>query len=100
MSWNSIHMNPVAGATPVSPFNRANFDFQGGFPIEMCKGVNDLSVALAKQVGAKSVLGPIVQEVLRRGVNNPRTRGHESRSVYRLFSENGGKALDGMTWSM
>ena len=66
MSWNSIHMNPVAGAIPPTPYNRANYDFKGGFPIELCKGVNDIAVSLHKQVGAKSVLGPVVEEVLAR----------------------------------
>lgn len=86
-------MNPVAGATPHSQYNRANYGFQGGFPVELCKGVNDIAVALHKQVGAKSVLGPVVQRILAKAVEHPRTKGHESRSIYRLFSEDDGSAL-------
>lgn len=87
-------MNPVAGATPHSPYNRANYGFRGGFPVELCKGVNDIAVALHDQVGAKSVLGPVVKGVLDKAVKHPRTKGHESRVIYRLFSEDDGRALN------
>ena len=47
-------------------------------------------------VGAKSVFGKIVTGVFERAMQSERCKGKEYRSVYRLFSEDDGKALEGL----
>lgn len=93
MSFNSLHMNPVKGVNPNSSAAR---DFEGGFPLELCRGVNDMAMQLGKEVGARSVLAPVVQGIFERAAVNDKCRGKECRSVYRMFAEDGGKDLDGM----
>ena len=91
MCWNSLHQNPVKGIIPTASSAR---DFEGGFPTELCKGVIDMAVQLSNQVGAKTVFAPALQHVFEVAVENDKCKGKECRSVYRLFSEDGGKALD------
>jgi 3-hydroxyisobutyrate dehydrogenase len=83
-------MNPVKG---VQPHSSASRDFQGGFRTELAKGVIDMAVQLMDDVGAKHVLADVVQHVYARGVESPLCKEQESRSVFRLFTEDGGKGL-------
>ena len=90
MCWNSLNMNPVRG---VQPNSSASKDFQGEFKTELAKGVIDMAVKLMDDVVAKHVLGDVVKDVYARAVESPLCIGMESRSVYRLFTEDGGKGL-------
>ena len=89
--YNSLDQNPVKGVTPTAASAK---DFEGGFSTELCKGVIDMAVDLGKQVGAKSVLSDIVQSTFEKACHNPKTSGKDCRSVYRLFAEDEGRALD------
>ena len=82
--YNSLEQNPVKGVTPGAASER---DFAGGFSVELCKGVLDLAVALGDQVGAQLLLSDSVLRVYEKAVNDPRTKGLDSRSVIRLFAD-------------
>ncbi|KXT16124.1 hypothetical protein AC579_5073 [Pseudocercospora musae] len=88
--WNSLHMNPVKGVQPDSSASR---DFKGGFKVELAKGVTDMAVQLMDEVGAKHVFGDVMKDIFARAVKNPLCAGQESRSVWRLFTEDDGKHL-------
>jgi 3-hydroxyisobutyrate/3-hydroxypropionate dehydrogenase len=90
-NYNSLDQNPVKGVTPTAS---SMMDFDGGFSTELCKGVIDMAVDLGKQVGAKSVLSDIVQGTFDKACKNEKTSGKDCRSIYRLFAENDGHALD------
>jgi 3-hydroxyisobutyrate dehydrogenase-like beta-hydroxyacid dehydrogenase len=89
--YNSLDQNPVKGVTPTAASAK---DFDGGFSTELCKGVIDMAVELGEQVGAKSVLSDIVQRTFDRATKSDRCKGKDCRSIYRLFSENDGLALE------
>lgn len=89
--YNSLDQNPVKGVTPTSA---AAKDFEGGFSLELCKGVVDMAMDLGRQVGAKSVLGDTLDRVYSIALKHPRTKGKDCRSVYRLFAEDEGRALE------
>jgi 3-hydroxyisobutyrate/3-hydroxypropionate dehydrogenase len=89
--YNSLDQNPVKGVTPTAASAK---DFEGGFSTELCKGVIDMAVDLGKQVGAKSVLAEVVQRTFDIAVRSEACSGKDCRSVYRLFNENDGRALD------
>lgn len=88
--WNSLHMNPVKGVIPNSSASR---DFKGGFKVELAQGVTRQMTKLMDEVGAKSVFGPVMDDIWSRAVENPLCKEQESRSIYRLFSEDDGKSL-------
>lgn len=77
--YNSSSENPVKG---VSDTASANKDFQGGFSIELCKGVVEMALQLGEQVGAKSVLRDTVLKVLDEASEDPRVKGKDYRSIY------------------
>ena len=83
-------MNPVKGVQANSSASR---DFQGGFKVELAQGVTRQMTKLMEEVGAKSVFGPVMDDVWSRAVESPLCREQESRSIYRLFHEEGGKGL-------
>lgn len=89
--YNSLDQNPVKGVTPTAA---AAKDFEGGFSMELCKGVIDMAVDLQKEVGAKSVLAVTVQNMFQKGVENEKTRGKDCRSMYRLFAEDDGRDVE------
>lgn len=89
--YNSLDQNPVKGVTATAASAK---NFEGGFSTELCKGVIDMAVDLAEQVGAKTVLSDIVQDTFNKAVKSDRCSGKDCRSVYRLFSENDGRALE------
>ena len=78
----------------VTPNGAASRDFKGGFTLELCKGVNEMAMALQDQVGAKSILAPAVHKLLDTAAQNEKCAGQECRSVWRLFAENDGHDLD------
>jgi len=90
-NYNSLDQNPVKGVTSTAASAK---DFEGGFSSELCKGVIDMAVDLGKQVGAKSVLSDIVQKTFDKACKSEKCSGKDCRSVYRLFSEDDGRALD------
>jgi 3-hydroxyisobutyrate dehydrogenase-like beta-hydroxyacid dehydrogenase len=89
--YNSLDQNPVKGVTPTAASAK---DYEGGFSTELCKGVIDMAVDLGKEVGARSVLSEVVQSTFQKAVASERCSGKDCRSVYRLFAENDGSALD------
>jgi 3-hydroxyisobutyrate dehydrogenase-like beta-hydroxyacid dehydrogenase len=89
--YNSLDQNPVKGVTPSAASAK---DFEGGFSTELCKGVVDMAVELGRNVGAKSVLSGIVQSTFQKACDNPKTSGKDCRSVYKLFADDDGVALD------
>ncbi len=82
--YNSLDQNPVKGVTPGAASEK---DFVGGFSVELCKGVLDMAVALGQQVGAQSVLSDRVLAIYDKALKDERTRGRDSRSIYRFFAE-------------
>ncbi|KAH7016675.1 NAD binding domain of 6-phosphogluconate dehydrogenase-domain-containing protein [Ilyonectria destructans] len=82
--YNSLEQNPVKGVTPSAASEN---DFVGGFSVELCKGVLEMAVALGKDVGAQSLLSDRVLGLYEKAINDERTRGRDSRSVYRLFAD-------------
>lgn len=90
MSWNSLNHNPVKGVNPNSSASR---DFKGGFKTELAKGVVDLAVQLADDLGAPLVMGEPLQRVYEQAMKSDKCRGQECRSIYRLFSEDEGRGL-------
>ncbi|KAK3723002.1 hypothetical protein LTR37_002148 [Vermiconidia calcicola] len=88
--WNSLHMNPVKGVIPNSSASR---DFKPGFTVELAQGVTRQMTKLMEEVGAKSMFGPVMDDIWARAVENPLCKAQESRSIYRLFSEDNGQHL-------
>lgn len=88
--WNSLHMNPVKGVLPNSSASR---DFKGGFKTELAQGVTRQMTKLMEEVGAKSVFGPVMDDVWARAVESDLCKDQESRSIWRLFTEEDGKLL-------
>ncbi|KAI1352894.1 3-hydroxyisobutyrate dehydrogenase, variant [Xylaria sp. FL0043] len=82
--YNSLDQNPVKGVTPTAASAK---DFEGGFSVELCKGVLDMAVALGEQVGAKTILSDRVLAIYDKALKDERTRGRDSRSIYRFFAE-------------
>lgn len=82
--YNSLEQNPVKGVTPGAA---SETDFVGGFSVEMCRSVLGMAVDLGKNVGAQSVLSGPILGVYDKAVKDERTRGLDSRSVYRLFAD-------------
>ncbi|KAI1304568.1 3-hydroxyisobutyrate dehydrogenase, variant [Xylaria venustula] len=82
--YNSSDQNPVKGVTPGAASEK---DFVGGFSVELCKGVLDMAVALGDHVGAKLILGDRVLAIYDKALNDERTRGRDSRSIYRFFAD-------------
>lgn len=83
--YNSLEQNPVKGVTPGAA---SETDFVGGFSVELCKGVLEMAIALGKEVGAQSILSDRILALYEKAVKDERTRGRDSRSVYRLFADN------------
>lgn len=83
-------MNPIKGVIPTSSASR---DFKGGFKVELAQGVTKQMTKLMEEVGAKSVFGPVMDDVWARAVENPLTKEQESRSIFRLFTEGNGTHL-------
>lgn len=90
-NYNSQKQNPVKGVEKTAA---AAKDFEGGFSMELCKGVVDMALELGEGVGAKSVLRAVVESVLKVAVESEKCRGRDCRSVYRLFVEEEGKELE------
>ncbi|KAK5624341.1 hypothetical protein RRF57_000057 [Xylaria bambusicola] len=82
--YNSLDQNPVKGVTPGAASEK---DFVGGFSVELCKGVLDMAVALGEQVGAKSILSDRVLAIYDKALKDERTRGRDSRSIYKFYAE-------------
>lgn len=77
--YNSSLENPVKGVTDTAS---ASKDFEGGFSIELCRGVVEMALQLGEQVGAKSVLRDVVLNTLEEASQDPRCKGKDYRSIY------------------
>ena len=84
MSWNSLNQNPVKGVISKSSASR---DFEGGASTELCQGIIGSVLETAERVKAKLLVGPLLREIFEEAVNDPRCKGKEYRSIYRLISE-------------
>jgi len=82
--YNSVEQNPVKGVTAGAASNK---DFLGGFSVELCKGVLEMGIALGKDVGAKSILSDRILAIYEKAVKDERTKGRDSRSIYRFFAD-------------
>ena len=83
-------MNPVKGVLPNSSASR---DFKGGFKVELAQGVTRQMTKLMEEVGAKSVFGPVMDDIWARAAESELCAGMESRSIWRLFVEDEGRGL-------
>ena len=83
-------MNPVKGVIENSSASR---DFKGGFKVELAQGVTRQMTKLMEEVGAKSVFGPVMDDIWNRATETDLCKGQESRSIWRLFSEEDGRLL-------
>lgn len=92
-NYNSRDQNPVKGVTATAASAK---DFEGGFSMELCKGVVDMAIQLGEEVGAKSVMRGVVKDVLEKAIESDKCRGKDCRGVYKLFSEDEGKDLNGV----
>ncbi|EXM14705.1 hypothetical protein RAB80_012875 [Fusarium oxysporum f. sp. vasinfectum] len=90
MSRNSREQNPVKG---VSSLASSAKDFEGGFSTVLCHGVLQMAMELSEQLGAKSLLAPVVRDMYDCAVQNDKCRDKDFRSIYRLFSEDNGDQL-------
>lgn len=81
-NYNSLEQNPVQGVTPGAASEN---NFEGGFSVELSKGVLEMSVSLAHQVKAQTLMDEIILRVYTKAVNDSRTAGKDSRSVFKLF---------------
>lgn len=77
--YNSSMENPVKGVTDTAS---ASKDFEGGFSIELCRGVVEMALQLGEQVGARSVLRDVVLNTLEEASEDPRCKGRDYRSIY------------------
>ncbi|EXJ82706.1 hypothetical protein A1O3_06520 [Capronia epimyces CBS 606.96] len=95
MCWNSLHMCPIKGVQPTSSASR---DFKGGPDggpgFDLASESTDMTVDLMSQVKAKSVMADVMKDIWKRAASNPHCQGKEYRSLYRLFSEDDGAALE------
>jgi len=90
MSRNSREQNPVKGVSSVASSAK---DFEGGFSTVLCHGVLQMAMKLSEQLGAKSLLAPVVRDMYDCAVENDKCRDKDFRSIYRLFSEDNGDQL-------
>ncbi|RKK67414.1 hypothetical protein BFJ69_g14509 [Fusarium oxysporum] len=90
MSRNSREQNPVKGVSSVASSAK---DFEGGFSTVLCHGVLQMAMELSEQLGAKSLLAPVVRDMYDCAVQNDKCRDKDFRSIYRLFSEDNGDQL-------
>lgn len=93
MNWNSVNHNPVKGVNPAASSAR---DFKGGFTTELAGGVIDDAVALMSSVGASAVLAEPVKKVFDEARKNEKCKGMEARSVWKLFTEDGGRDIQNL----
>ncbi|KAL7754946.1 hypothetical protein ACKLNR_014703 [Fusarium oxysporum f. sp. zingiberi] len=90
MSRNSREQNPVKGVSSVASSAK---DFEGGFSTELCRGVLHMAMELGEQLGAKSLLAPVVRDMYDAAIQNDKCSGKDFRSIYRLFAEDDGNQL-------
>ena len=84
MNYNSSFQNPVKG---VSSTASAAKDYEGGFSIELAKGVAGMAVDLGKQVGARNLLGDVVIDSFQKASQDERCKGKDCRSFYRWLAD-------------
>ena len=85
-TWITLRNNPVPGVQADSVASRG---YKGGFAIELAAGCIQLANKMARDVGAKLVLGGRSEEVWGEAMVDPRCKGLDARSIYRWVSEEG-----------
>jgi 3-hydroxyisobutyrate dehydrogenase len=89
-------MCPVKGVQSTSSATR---DFlsgpDGGPGFDLATESTEMTVELMDHVNAKSVMAPVMRDIWKRAQASPLCQGKEYRSLYRLFSEEDGRALEG-----
>lgn len=83
-SWVLSHNNPVPGVQENVPSSR---NYEGGFRIELCKDVLEMGIDLAREAGARTILGPLTVEAFKEAALDERYRGKDARVVYKWLSE-------------
>ena len=95
MCWNSLHMCPIKGVQPTSSASR---DFKGGPDggpgFDLATESTEMTVDLMSHVNAKSVMAEVMRDIWKRAANSPLCQGKEYRSLYKLFSEEDGRAIE------
>lgn len=82
--YNSLDQNPVKGVTPTAA---ASKNFEGGFSMELCKGVVEMAVQLGKDVGANNILSDLVMRTFEEASQDERCKGKDCRSIYKFISD-------------
>lgn len=80
MSFNSKVNNPVPGMNPANPSSNG---YNGGFSLDLCLGVLELGLKAAKDLGAPTILGEPMIEVMRDMAKDKRYQGKDSKMVYK-----------------
>jgi 3-hydroxyisobutyrate dehydrogenase-like beta-hydroxyacid dehydrogenase len=76
--YNSLDQNPVKGVTTTSAVTK---DFEGGFSMELCKGVLEMAIKLEKDVGPRSILSSVVASALERVSQSEKCKGKDCREA-------------------
>lgn len=90
-----LRVSQIVPPSHLPPLIHRRKDFRGGFTTELAGGVIDDAVSLMNGVNAQTVLADNVKKVFDEARRNDKCRGMEARSVWRLFSEDGGRDLQG-----
>ncbi|GAP90942.2 putative 3-hydroxyisobutyrate dehydrogenase [Rosellinia necatrix] len=82
--WVTSRSNPVPGVQAGVPSSRG---YAGGFRIELCAKVLAMGAALARRVGARTVLDAPTLAAFREAMADERYRGKDARVVYKWLNE-------------
>lgn len=83
-SYQLVSQNPVKGVVPTASSAK---DFEGGFSIELCKGVIEMATQLERDLGAKPVLADAVSWALEEACKDDRCKGKDCRGIYRWIAD-------------
>jgi 3-hydroxyisobutyrate dehydrogenase-like beta-hydroxyacid dehydrogenase len=82
--WVTSKANPVPGIMENVPSSRG---YEGGFRIELCEKVLRMGSALAKDVGARTVLDAPALGAFGEAMGDERYKGKDARVVYKWLNE-------------
>ena len=83
-TWIMSRNNPVPGVHADSVASRG---YKGGFNIDLAAGCIELANKMARDVGAKMVLGGTSEEAWHEAMENELCKGLDARSIFRWISE-------------
>lgn len=75
----------------------AEHDLKGVAGSNLAVESTEMAADLMKMANAKSLLVPILRDVWKRATENRHTKGREYRSIYWLFSQDGGRDVGKVT---